>query len=362
MARGLSVLALVTDAFGGYGGIAQYNRDFFQSLSDSDLVERIEVLPRIAGEAFGRPPLKVRQCKPRIGRFSYALNAIATARSRGPFDLVFCGHIYHAPLSAAIQKMFGGRLWIQTHGVDAWTPPGLLACAAVRHADVIATVSRYTRRKLLEWAEVCPERVRVLPNTVRPIFSPGPRSEETLAKFGLSNRKVILTVARLSRADIYKGHSRVIEAMARVRLAEPKAVYVIVGDGDGRADIEALAARLELRDAVRLVGKVDDVDLLSLYRSADAFIMPSTKEGFGIVFVEAAAAGLPVIAGNRDGSVDALADGAIGRLIDPMSIDEIGGALLDVLHGRAPIDPHAAQRFSYPNFASHVDALLRTLA
>ena len=362
MSRGLNVLALVTDAFGGYGGIAQYNCDFFSALCDSPLIDRVVALPRIAGEINEPPPLKLRQAEPRLARTAYALSAVATARTEGPFDLVYCGHIFHTTLSVAVQKMFGARMWVQTHGVDAWTPPTPLTRAAVRRADMITTVSRHTRSRLLEWANISPDRVRVLPNTVRPIFTPGPRSEETLAKFRLSGRKVVLSVSRLSCADIYKGHDRVIEAMAAVRRDEPNAVYVIVGDGDARSDLEALGQQRNLGDAIRFIGRVDDADLLALYRSADVFIMPSTKEGFGIVFVEAAATGLPVIAGNVDGSVDALADGAIGRLINPMSIEEIAGSLIDALRERWSGELQAARRFSYRNFADHVDALLQTLA
>jgi phosphatidylinositol alpha-1,6-mannosyltransferase len=360
--RGLSVLALVTDAFGGYGGIAQYNRDLLQALADSAIVERVVALPRIAKGGADGPPSKVVQSAPRFGRLSYSLNALATARRDGPFDVVFCGHLYHAPLAAALCRIIGARMWLQTHGIDAWERPSPLVRASADRAELVTAVSRCTRRRVLEWTTVRPERVRVLPNTVRSTFSPGLRSEATLAKFGLSGAKILLTVSRVDKVDAYKGHDRVIKAMAKVRRAEPDALYVVVGDGDGRADLQALTERSGLTDAVRFLGRLSDEDVLALYRSADAFIMPSMKEGFGIVFVEAGACGLPVIAGNRDGSVDALADGQFGRLVDPLSQDEIVGALIDILRRRPPAAVEAVQRFSYPQFAKHVDALVRTLA
>jgi phosphatidyl-myo-inositol dimannoside synthase len=134
---------------------------------------------------------------------------------------------------------------------------------------------------------------------------------------------------------------------------------VVVGDGDGQGELNALAERRGVGDAVRLLGRLSDDDLLALYRSADVFVMPSTEEGFGIAFVEAAATGLPVVAGNVDGSVDALADGAIGRLIDPLSHDEIVASLIDGLRERRRSDVDVVQRFSFPNFAAQVDALVR---
>ena len=90
--------------------------------------------------------------------------------------------------------------------------------------------------------------------------------------------------------------------------------------------------------------------------------MPSTREGFGIVFVEAAATGLPVIGGNRDGSADALADGVIGTMIDPEDDDALTAALLAALSGAAKADSAAVQRFAFDNFARHVDDLVRSLA
>jgi glycosyltransferase involved in cell wall biosynthesis len=90
--------------------------------------------------------------------------------------------------------------------------------------------------------------------------------------------------------------------------------------------------------------------------------MPSTGEGFGIVFLEAAAYGLPVIGGNRDGSVDALADGAIGRPVDPEDEDALVAALVDALKGAQRGSSASVKRFAFENFAHHVDDLVRSLA
>jgi phosphatidyl-myo-inositol dimannoside synthase len=358
VARGVRMLALVTDAFGGYGGIAQYNCDLFQALAASRFVRDIFVLPRI-GRVHGTTPDKLTQIEPRRGRLSYSLTALTTARKVGDFDLVFCGHLYHIPLAASLGRLFGLPVWLQAHGIDAWDCPSRLVRAAIGRTALVTTVSRYTRGRLLGWTNLSPDRVRVLPNTVRPIFTPGPVSETAIAKFGLIGAKIILTVSRINKSDAYKGHGRVIESIAAVREAEPRAVYVVVGEGDARAELEAMADRRGVGGSVRFLGRLSDDDVVALYRSAEVFAMPSTGEGFGIAFVEAAATGLSVIAGNRDGSVDALADGAIGRLIDPLSSDEMVTALIDGLRGRRQSSFHAVQRFSFPNFAAHVDALVQ---
>ena len=363
MARGLNVLALVTEAFGGFGGIAQYNRDFLHALADSAAVERIVALPRSAETNDGDRPEKIDQRSPLRGRLAYSANALARAYRDGPFDLVFCGHLYHAPLAVGVGRLIGARVWLQAHGFETWDAPSRLLRRSVDRVDLITTVSRYTRQRTLQWANLDPESVRVLPNTVRPRFSRGQRDAAVLEKFGLSGAKIVLTVSRIDKGDFYKGHDKVIAAIAEVRRAEPKAVYVIVGDGDGRDALEAHAAESGLLgDAVRFLGRLSDDDLLAFYRSSDVFIMPSTKEGFGIVFVEAAAAGLPVIAGDRDGSVDALADGALGRLIDPLSHEAIVAALVETLRGAPAPASVDVDRFAYAHFAGHVDALARMFA
>src|SRR5690242_21076660 len=113
----LRVLALVTDAFGGHGGIAQYNRDFLRSLAVCDVIKDVVVLPRIGQTS--NTPVKVQQLRARRGRLAYSLSALRVALGRKP-DVVFCGHLLMAPLGAALAKLFGVPLWIQVHGIDAW--------------------------------------------------------------------------------------------------------------------------------------------------------------------------------------------------------------------------------------------------
>src|SRR5262245_22336994 len=95
----MRVLALVTEAFGGYGGIAQYNRDLLGALSASDLISEIVVLPRLGDGSCGRLPNKVEQRAPISQRSLYSLEALRLATVKGSFDLIFCGHLYLSPLA-----------------------------------------------------------------------------------------------------------------------------------------------------------------------------------------------------------------------------------------------------------------------
>ena len=108
-----------------------------------------------------------------------------------------------------------------------------------------------------------------------------------------------MTVSRLASSERYKGHDRVIRSLPRVLLKHPETIYLIVGDGDDRPRLEALASEFGVRDKVRFAGLVAGEELPDYFRLADVFVMPSTGEGFGIVFLEAMACGIDVIGGNQ---------------------------------------------------------------
>ena len=181
-----------------------------------------------------------------------------------------------------------------------------------------------------------PERFSLLPTTFDDQrFRIGEKSTFLHEKFGLPpDRRIILTICRLDAAEGYKGYDQILQVLAAVRRTVPPAHYILGGRGDDLPRIQRLVADGGLGDAVTLAGFVPDDELVAFYQSCDVFAMPSRKEGFGIVFIEALACGRPVLAGNRDGSVDALLDGELGVLVNPDDPDEITAALIDLLAGR----------------------------
>lgn len=330
---GLRLLALVTDAYGGTGGIARYNCDLLGALAACAAIARVVTLPRTDTGLVEDAGGKIVQLPGRRGKAAYVLEACRTARRRRPLDVVFCGHLYSVPLAAALARLLGARLWIQIHGIEAWPRPGALVRRAAEQADLVTAVSRHTRRLFLGWARVPPERVKVLPDTVDARFRPGPKPTEWLRRHGLEGRKILLTVSRLSAAERYKGHDVVLRAMARLAPAHPDLAYVVAGEGDDRPRLERLARELGVFDATRFVGRVPEEDLPAVYRAADLFVMPSTGEGFGIVFLEAIASGVPVVGGGVDGSCDPLRDGLDGRLVAPGSDAQVAEAIESALGG-----------------------------
>jgi phosphatidylinositol alpha-1,6-mannosyltransferase len=356
MAKRVSVLFLATDCFGGKGGIAQYNRDLAAALAASPRVSGVTVLPR-SGHTSGGLPAGVRQERAIAGRSGWSLRALALAGRVQP-GLVVCGHLNAAPVGAMAAAAARAPLWLQLHGCEAWNRRSAAWRIAVRRARLTTAVSRYTRQRFTEWTEVESNRVRVLPNTVGQETCDPADQGRILARHSLAGRTAIVTVGRLAASERYKGHDRIIAALPCVRARVPDVVYLIVGWGDDEARLRALAVEHGVSDRVVFTGAVSAEDLRACLALSKVFAMPSTGEGFGIAFLEAAVAGLPVIGGNRDGSVDALADGAIGRLVDPLDCEALTRALVDGLEGRISAAPERAQRFAVRNFANHVDALL----
>lgn len=306
------MLALVTDAFGGHGGIAQYNRGFLSALADSDAVASVTVVPR---QATGRvkTPSRIRQTPAYRGRIAFTLAALHASLFR-QIDVVFCGHLYMAPLAFLIARLKGAKLVMQAHGVEAWPRPAPWIRAAVESADLILGVSRHTRRTLLGWAAIAPERVLVLPNSITADFTPGDGADLRKA-WGLDGKRVLLSVGRMSARERYKGHDRVIAALTPLLKSGHDAIYVIIGDGDDRPRLQAMVEREGLADRVRFMGEIDRRTLVDAYRLADLFVMPSTGEGFGIAFLEAMACGTPALGLAIAGALDPLSDGVLGRAV-----------------------------------------------
>ncbi|MCA9994138.1 MAG: glycosyltransferase family 4 protein [Anaerolineales bacterium] len=159
-------------------------------------------------------------------------------------------------------------------------------------------------------------------------------SKEYRTDLGIAQgQKVIITVARLVAR---KGHDKVIEAIPKLLDKHSNLLYIVIGDGPNRSHLEQLIEKRQLTQHVTFMGKVSDSDLPKYYHSADIFVMPNRDiqgdvEGFGIVFLEAGAAGLPTIGGKSGGVIDAIADNVTGFLVDPENINEIACTMDQIL-------------------------------
>ena len=361
--KSAGVFALLTDGYGVEGGIARYNTALVSALSASAQIGHVTVLARRAEPRAPPDGNKIQYLPPGATKAALTAAIIKQALSGARHDIVFCGHLNMVPLAWLLARRWGAKLWLQTHGIESWQRPSPHVRVVAEQADMITCVSRYTRRRVLEWCDIEPTKIRVLPNTLSEQFDmPSlPRGVSTLQAQHNSRTLHALTVARLSASERYKGHDVMIEAIALLEPLGEHIQYVIAGDGDDRPRLESLTHRLSVSHRVSFLGRVAEADLPSLYDHADIFVMPSTGEGFGIVFLEACQRGCVVIASNADGSVDPLRDGADGYLVPPND----PRALADLLHllAQSSTAPSlSANVFSKRAFDAHVNRLLPLLA
>ncbi|MEV5706922.1 glycosyltransferase family 4 protein [Actinoallomurus sp. NPDC052274] len=212
------------------------------------------------------------------------------------------------------------------------------------HVDVLTYLGEYTRSRMaraLSPAAVARMR-RLAPGVDEAVFHPGAGGEEIRARYGLADRPVVVCVSRLVPR---KGQDALIRAWPQVLRAVPDAALLIVGGGPYRTTLDRLRVELGVADAVHLTGTVPWEELPAHYDAGDVFAMPCRTrhrgldvEGLGIVYLEASATALPVVAGDSGGAPDAVLDGETGIVVDGHSVGAVADAVIGLLR-----DPSAAQ-------------------
>ena len=260
-------------------------------------------------------------------------------------DVVWFGAAAPLGLSArALRDAGARRIVATTHGHEVgWAAvPGTrqMLRRIASDVDVLTYLGAFTRHRLA--AAVGRKNVgkldRLRPGVDATVFRPG-RGTELRAELGLAERRVIVCVSRLMPR---KGQDVLIRALAAVRRRVPDAALLIVGGGPARGSLQRLAASTGVADAVIFTGSVPWTSLPAYYGAGDVFAMPCRSrlrgldvEGLGIVFLEAAACGLPVVAGDSGGAPDALADGVTGRLVDGRSVVKVAETVTGLLEDPA---------------------------
>lgn len=267
-----------------------------------------------------------------FGRLNFAAKILIHLVQKRP-ERVFCGHINLAPLIQTLCQSLGIPYTILTYGKEVWETLPPKYQIAMSQADRIWTISRYTRDSSCESNQLNPDKFQIVPCIVdENIFTIGPKSEDLLAQYNLIGAKILMTVARLRSTDIYKGVDVTIKALPQIAKTFPNVKYLVIGRGDDRPRLAKLAADLGVAERVIFAGFVPTENLAEHYRLADAYVMPS-QEGFGIVYLEALACGVPVLAGDADGSADPLQDGKLGWRVPHRDQGAVAVACIEMLKG-----------------------------
>ena len=356
-------LVLTPEAFGGFGGIAQFMADFLTALCAHRDTVSVIALPRHIKEEASSLPQRLQYRRHGLGGKIAYVRAVWSLRSSavGPITAVFCGHIRLLALAAWLSHHHRAPLVLMIYGIDVFAPPAQLGVRrALRHVAACIAMSHWTTGRFSQWAGQY--ATFIIPDSVDLTrFSPGPKPPVLEARYGVSGKRVIMSLGRMAASERYKGFDEVLEVLPTLLEKNPEIVYVLVGDGDDRDRLQEKAMALGLERHVRFAGRIPEGEKTEHYRLADAFVMPSRLEGFGFVFIEAMACGIPVVGSTIDGSREALQFGTLGTLVDPDDPDDIRRGIEKALASQRGVVPSGLHEFSSTRFAERIGQMLEAL-
>jgi phosphatidylinositol alpha-1,6-mannosyltransferase len=273
---------------------------------------------------------------PRVAR-----KAAALLREHGCTSVWFGAAAPLGLMAPALRRAGARRLVGTTHGHEAaWAqlPASRRLLRRIGEGtDTITFLGEYTRSRIADalTPAAAGRMVQLPPGVDEKTFHPGSGGDAVRARLGLAGRPVVVCVSRLVPR---KGQDTLVLAMARILASVPDAVLLVVGGGPYAAELEKLAARTGVADSVRFTGPVPWEELPAHFGAGDVFAMPCRTrrggldvEGLGIVYLEASATGLPVVAGDSGGAPDAVLDGETGWVVRGGSPQEAADRVITLL-------------------------------
>jgi phosphatidylinositol alpha-1,6-mannosyltransferase len=269
---------------------------------------------------------------------AYCVNDLV--RERGISTVFFGAAAPLGLLSKGLRKAGAKHIVALTHGHEVWWskvwPFTILMKHISRHVNNLTYLGEYTRSAITRSItdQAAANMVKIAPGIDTDHFSPQDASE-LRRELGLTNKKVIVSVGRLVHR---KGQDVLIEAMPAIVKEVPEAHILMIGEGPYRGYLENRVKVLGIRERVTFIGRIQYAELPRYLCVGDIFVMPSRSrlaglevEGLGIVYLEASACGLPVIAGNSGGAPDAVLEGKTGLVVEGTNKSDVANAVVELL-------------------------------
>jgi len=242
-------------------------------------------------------------------------------------------------MSALLKRAGVRRVVALTHGHEVWWAKlpvfRQIFSHSTRSIDVLTYLGQFTRRAMAPVIHSSCLMVQIAPGISIDHFKPGLKSIELITELELEGRQVLISVGRLVHR---KGQDKLLEALPQILLRHPNVVLLLVGVGPRQKKLKQLVRRNGLEDYVRFIGRINYKELPEYFRLGDLFVMPSRSrlaglevEGLGIVYLEASASGIAVLAGASGGAPDAVIPGKTGEIVDGTSVREIASAINELL-------------------------------
>lgn len=362
------IMFLTLTTFSSTGGIEKFNRAFLKALFQlqASLSLRVYGAGMYDNTVDDRyiPEIQFRPFKSH--RIWFIIHHLFRFFST---DELILGHLNLALMGRLFKLLFPRkRLLVICHGIEVFDEVSTLKKQVLQAADIILCVSNFTRDQLITKQGIAADKVVVFPNTIDPLFvlpQQFNKPQYLLQRYHIAaNEKVLFTLTRLNHEEGYKGYDKILSTLPALLQHGFQFKYILAGKADAQENenVLLLIKKFNLEQHVILTGFIADEEVTDHYLLADVFVMPSKGEGFGIVYLEAMACGLPVIAGNKDGSTEALQFGKLGTLIDPDDADALAAALATTLrqtHQPQEVQQNMLQYFSFELFTQRLQTVLQ---
>lgn len=364
-------LVLVTDAYGGRGGIALYNRNLIRGVCEYPGMTQVVALPRKIYYALERLPANLDYRSNAAGeKFGYLLACLRLALTPGRFNFILCTHLYLLPVAWLLGIRYRCPVIPVIYGRDAWTPtPNRFTNYRCSRLQEFISIRHLTARRLIDWARIPHKNYHYLPNCIdRLQYGVAAPNADLVSKYGLAGKTVIMTSGRLDAGDdLNKGFDEIIEVLPKLRSQVANLVYLVMGDGEDRARLEAKAKSLGVADITVFTGYVSEAQKADHYRLAQVFAMPGSNPTFDtypyrFVFLEALACGVPVVGAKLDDPWEINdPDTSLIIQVDQNSQQAIIDGILKALALPRQIISPTLQNYYYEGFRARLHDIVRTI-
>jgi phosphatidyl-myo-inositol dimannoside synthase len=291
----------------------------------------------------------------------------ALGQSRNGARIVLAAHPYLA-LPAAWMKSLSPQLKtiVMSHGVEVWNPLPSLRRRALLSADLVLAPSTYTAQRLAEVQGVSSAKIRKLAWPLNPDFLKMADNPVALSlPKNFPEGRVILTVGRWAASERYKGVDDLIRAVAQLQTKFPRLCLAAVGDGDDLPRLEKIARDSGVSESIRFLTNLSREEIAACYARSEIFALPSTGEGFGLVFLEAMAFGKPLIGTAHGGITDIIENRVNGLLVPAGDLKSLVDALAELFENeslRMELGRRGAEivrhRYSFDVFVNNLERII----
>ena len=347
------ILFLNLATYSSVGGIQKYNSLLINAYSEIALDTKITFDSLSIYDTMSPNISNVKFSNYSGNKFKAAYDFIKIVRK---YNTLHLAHINLLPL-VLISKILNPKInvLISVHGIEVWKRLTWFKRLCLKFCKILS-VSTFTSNKLIELNNVKTDQILYFPNCIE--------IKENKCNDKKENKIInLLSVSRLDDTEQDKGIDSTIKALQIVLKTVSNIEYTVVGKGNDTKRLKEITKQLQLEKSVKFKGYVKDID--PYYKSCDIFILPSKKEGFGIVYLEAMKYKKPVIACNYGGTTDVVIDKKTGILCEYSNIEQISDAILTLATDKTLSSKygkngflHMKNNFTYSAFKARLEDIL----